>query len=178
MTRNSVVIVVLILATVGVYIYISQYQHRIEQQSAKINELEGKLKTASAPLAPPNGSLRDQMLCAQQAERAFESDQRTANTKDLHLISAHFVSHYQPSSNRCFVETDSTYISKDKSFTVTRDVSDAISGDLLGMYIWVNKDKKYWEVKPTMCDMIDQNGDKTYCQSDDEFTQLAAHYMK
>lgn len=178
MTRLIVLTILVILMTALIYNGFRQRQSRIEQQSAKINELEAKLQKATATVVPQNGSLKDQMVCAQQAERAFQSSQRTTNTTGLHLIETHFISHYQPATNRCFVEADASFLSKDGTMTVDRFVSDAIGGDLLGTYMWVNKNKKYWAVKPMMCDMIEASGQTKYCQSDDEFTELARQYMK
>lgn len=170
--RTLVVAISLVLFG-GVTYEVSQAERRIEQQSTKIRELEAKLRTATATIRPHNGSLKDQILCAQQAERAFRSAQDSSDPRGLD----YFVSHYEPASTQCFVEIDRWSISKGTSI-VTRSISNAISGEPLGTYGWANKGKKYWEVKPTMCEVIDRNGHTKYCESDDEFTELARQYMK
>jgi len=204
MRRCAFLGVVLGLLVLGTYLEVRQ-RRQAEQQIAKIKELEAKLRSPSPEQSQPqspsggegladrvatvarenhsgnslasrassqSGSLKDQVFCAQQAEHTFQSDQRKANLTGL--IESHFVSHFKPSSNRCFVEIETSLISNGK-ITEQRYVSDAISGDLLGMYSTIADEPGR---PPLWCDMIDDSGNTKHCHSDDEFTELARQYMK
>jgi hypothetical protein len=171
MTRNVLVIIVLIVSALAIYNEFSQKQ----QQTAKVKELEAKLQKLSATVVPQNGSLKDQMLCAGQAERVFE-----AFKGDTHRHpggdsseTASFFSHYQPSSGRCFVEIDRS-LNNSAGLFHNRYISDAIGGDLLGTYVMEDA------VKPltVQCRVTGPDRHTVDCESEDEFNALAGQYMK
>jgi hypothetical protein len=156
------------IALIAAIVYSEVHQRsQIDQQHGRIKELEAKLQTATAP---QHASLEDQIVCAKQAERAFQSDQHSSSQK--RFVEAHFISHYQSSSGRCFVEIAKSSF-KANILIASRSINDAITGDLLGLYI-----RNSNQNTPGWCDMIDSNGHEKYCQSGDEFTELAKQYMK
>ncbi len=171
-TPKWVGLVFLVLGLIAVTTYNEARQrHQIERQATRIKELEDKWHADTANPTLQNGSLNNQIVCAEQAKRTFESNQRSDN--QTRIFETHFVSRYQPVGNRCFVEIERSAIGQNRELTIQRYVSDAISGELLGMYIQSAK-----EAKPGWCDMIDRDGQTRYCESSDEFTELAEHYMK
>jgi hypothetical protein len=160
MTRNVLVILALILIAVALYNEVSQMQHRIERLEAK---------------SQPNGSLKDQMLCAQQAERAFQAFQADTHRHPGGDSSemASFFSHYQPFSRRCFVEIDRSLNNSLGPFN-NRYISDAIDGDLLGTYVVEDG------VKPDtlQCRVTGPDRHTVACKSEDEFNALSRQYMQ
>lgn len=176
MTRHVVGIVLLILAALIIYDQFSERQHRIDQQTAKISELEAKLKTVAVSDESQRGSLQDQAFCAQRAERAFQSADWVSDSK-MSVTYAYFVSHYQPSPSRCLIEVDTLFTERSTGESVkTRYVGDAISGEELGEYmqVWAHNGK----VNLAECFMTDARRQAKYCGSDEEFTNLARQYMK
>lgn len=83
-----------------------------------------------------------------------------------------FVSHYNTKLNRCFVlvKHGITHV-KD---IYTENLFDAIERKQYGSYAWAMKeDKKYWEVKPLICQTLDK-----LCNADYVFNEFVKKYME
>jgi hypothetical protein len=117
-----------------------------------------------------HASLSDQKMCAAQAKKFFDETDYSDNSK--HPLKNEFTSHYDPAAKVCYVRID--YNTRDgKTINVSSYVFDAFEGRELAEYIWFSQpDKKYWDVKPTMCHVKPINQEKTYCTTTEEFESL------
>jgi hypothetical protein len=118
-------------------------------------------------------TLDEQAKCATQARKDFEDWSYSARE------GADFVSHYNPSLDRCFVQFQYTRgATAGGRIWFFRTVFDAFEGKEYASYSWLSeKDKKFWEVPPKTCEVTLPSGDKKRCQSDDEFMQIVKVYM-
>jgi len=84
-----------------------------------------------------------------------------------------FSSHFNRKLNKCFVLVKHGIIDVKKDI-YTENLYDAIEKKPYGSLAWKSQDsKKYWEVKPLICEMRDQ-----YCKSRAEFDAFVRSYME
>ena len=101
-----------------------------------------------------------------------------ADEKRLGVLSElpSYTNHYNATLNRCFIEIWETNSIKSNSTTET--VTDVLESRIYASYLWVNaQGKKYWDVKPTTCEVQLPSGEKKTCASVDEFDELISVYM-
>lgn len=123
---------------------------------------------------PKNGSLELQGKCAEQSQRFFKESGYTL--KDM----AQYEDHYNVRLNKCFVVLDNTdFKTVPGTSFISRNLFDAFEGKSFGEYIWKSdKVKKYWEVKPMMCSVTAERGEKISCDSEDKYNELIKVYME
>lgn len=145
-------------------------------QSTTIKELELTVRKLSAKTSerPPTASLELQGKCSDQARKAFKD----LGYKSNDLVA--YQNHYNPELNICSVEVEHADTKGSTPEAVTfRNVFDAFEGKAYGTYAWRSqKDKKFWEVSPFMCEVVLPSGEKKQCHSNDEFTELVKVYMQ
>jgi hypothetical protein len=153
----------------------------LRSHSARIRELELTVKQLDSKVDEKGttSSLELQAKCSEQA-RKFFSDMGFAKN-DM----AGFENHYNSQMNKCFVQVSSskafkTDAKKSSSTLWTyRNVFDAFEGKEYGSFAWHDKEgKKYWEIPPFQCEVTLPSGEKKFCHSDDEFTDLVKVYMQ
>lgn len=150
----------------------------LQRQSASVQELRRQVaqldKKLLEPTATPNkssGTLDEQRKCAEQARKDFKDWGYTENRK-----LADFVSHYDSTADKCFMQIKYTYGSE--PIWTERAVFDAFEGKVYARYVWhTEKDKKYWEVSPVHCEVSLGSGDKVQCHSETEFDDEIKRYM-
>lgn len=143
----------------------------LQQEVAELNAKLTEVTSQNAELAgrANTNTLDQQRKCAQQAHQDFEE----WGWKDKE--SSDFVSHYNPTLDRCFIQTQNT---DGNGEFFWRHLFDAYGGQDYGEYAWQQQSgKKYWEVRPFVCHVTLPSGEKRYCNSDDEFQDLAKVYM-
>jgi hypothetical protein len=123
----------------------------------------------------PHATLADQKMCAAQAKKFYNEDTGFATIQ--HATKNEFTSHYDPATKVCYVRIDITTF-EDKKTTVSSYIFDAFEGRDVGTYIWFSDPRrKYWEVKPTLCNIKPPGKPKQTCGSTEEFEELADKYF-
>lgn len=142
------------------------------RQSAAIATYETRLAAVSAEVASKKSASLDlQAQCSEQARKAFNLSGFKESEGTV------FRNHYNARLNHCFIETQHPLVQRGVVWTF-RDVYDAFEGHPVATYIWHTEEgKKYWEVKPKMCEVQFPAGEKQPCQSEEEFSKLIAVYM-
>jgi hypothetical protein len=86
-------------------------------------------------------------------------------------ISADYQSHYFTKTGKCLVLVETSDM-----------LAGAIStteGRPYATYVWMSqKDKKYWEVPPTACELSPSLREKKQCKTREEFDAFVAGYME
>jgi hypothetical protein len=166
MKNATTILLALAVAILGAFAYsqslaTKDQQTKLAQLATAVHE---KAKT---------GNLDLQQKCAAQAHAQYV---QSGWGKDP---SAGFVNHYNEKMNSCFmvISSTDTKISPGNVF-MNFTLVDAFEGKVFGNYIWRSDPvKKYWEVKPFMCDITLPSGEKKVCHSDAEFKELIKVYM-
>ena len=152
----------------------SDSDQRIAELQQQVADLNQKLTQVTAQNAQLSGrknadTLDQQGKCAQQARSDFEEwGWKNKENSD-------FVSHYSATLDKCFIQTQNT---DGNGEFFWRHLFDAYGGEEYGEYAWQRQNgKKYWEVRPFVCHVISPTGETQYCESEDEFQELAKVYM-
>jgi hypothetical protein len=131
------------------------------------------VETALAPDDPSQprlATLAQQKVCAEQAEKQFNSTSASQG-------SAEFTSHYDARANVCYIMVHDARVSYGNP-TVSVVVYDAFEGRVYANYMWINSQKKkYWEVAPMECDVKPRGQPEIVCKSSDEFEELIDKYF-
>lgn len=131
------------------------------------------VETAPAPDDPSQprlATLAQQKMCAEQAEKQFNSTSASQG-------SANFTSHYDARANVCYIMVHDAGVSYGNR-TVSDVVYDAFEGRVYANYIFINSQKKYdWEVAPAECDVKPRGQAEITCKSSDEFEELIDKYF-
>jgi hypothetical protein len=123
----------------------------------------------------PHATLAEQKTCAAQASTFYKESTDFANTKNA--TKNEFTSHYDPATKACYVRINVT-VFEDKKAAVSSYIFDAFEGRSLGTYLWFSyPQKKYWEVKPTMCNVKPAGSPKQSCTSTEEFEALVDKFF-
>lgn len=145
---------------------------RLEKENAELRAQLAKV--------PNNASLELQNKCAKQARSEFTAQgYNHVKAED----SAEFTNHYNLKHNMCFMEVTLVDMVKGKGgdyiFVTHRFLTDAFEGKLYGEYHWATqKDKKYWEVAPSLCTVTPVGQQQTTCHSTDEYDSLIKQFME
>ena len=136
----------------------------IKEQQTRIRELSPKTDSSAK-------SFELQRECAKQAEAFIDYWEKDPQSK----LNDEFSNHYNVKLNKCFVLI--TQYPKHPGGSVDnifeKYLFDAIEKKLYGQYGWAPQEgKKYWEVPPLVCTMLDQT-----CQSEAEFEAFVNRYM-
>jgi hypothetical protein len=80
--------------------------------------------------------------------------------------------------NKCFVYVGSMS-SVGEEFYTSAQLVDAFERRIFATYGWMShKEKKYWEVPPSTCELTPTSRETTNCSSKDEFDAFVAKYME
>jgi hypothetical protein len=123
---------------------------------------------------PPRPTLEQQKMCAEQARKDFDEDQRQYRESFGNTSSqlSDYTSHFDSQKNICYVRIDSTLTNGGVPSTAIT-VYDAFERRVYASYLWINSQKKkYWEVKPVECEIDPPKETKITCGSSEEFDQL------
>jgi hypothetical protein len=135
-------------------------------------------------------SLQQQEICAKQAKAYFQeynAEDQKASTADYKSIGGDYVSHYNTKLNKCFVLVSSNGERPGGQTSVSTQLVDAFERRTYADYWWRSqKDKKYWEVPPTTCELTpkgkpalnEDQRETTNCSSKGEFDAFVAKYME
>ena len=119
-----------------------------------------------------SSTLEHQQRCSDQAHKTFKEMGFTDGSP-----LAAYQNHFNTKMDRCFIDVTNTAVAGPVVVTV-RNLFDAFEGREYGTYLWRNPgNKKYWEVEPSKCQVIQPSGEVTQCRSDEEFTSLSKIYM-
>jgi hypothetical protein len=128
-------------------------------------------------------TLDQQERCAQQARRAFQEIQAEAKAADKkfgsHEVSSDYQSHYNTKIGKCLMFVESMGSLAGGEMSTTAYLIDANERRQYAFYLWLSKkDKKYWEVPPSSCDLTPSLKEKKFCTSREEFDEFVAAYME
>ena len=155
----------------------------------KNSQLRGQVEQLTKKLTDKS-RLEDVQLrekCAEQAKKMF-NEYKSEPLANIFLkdpqpreLDTGYQSHYNAKLGKCFMEITSTTIfdqlGGDASFY--RFLADAYERRLYADYMWTSrKDKKYWEVPPTICRLIASSASEQICKSEDEYKAFVATYIE
>ena len=119
-------------------------------------------------LETSRNDLAMQEKCAGAAKEFFR--QEGFDNKSL----ANYRSHYNKRLNKGFVAISSMDHLGDGIFDVHEALYDVFERKLYAEYAWQSqKDKKFWEVKPYLCRMLDKSG-----ETQEDFDNFVKQYME
>jgi len=136
------------------------------------------VETAPAPDDPSQprlATLAQQKMCAEQAEKHFNSTSASQG-------SANFTSHYDARANVCYIMVHDHGVSYG-NLTVSDVVYDAFEGRDYASYIWINPTRRSdrlplpEEVAPAECYVKPRGQAEITCKSSDEFEELIDKYF-
>jgi hypothetical protein len=168
MTRQTTLLLIAVVALVAL---VSWQATVIRAQDEKLSSLASDASAVKERIA--SALFERQQKCSAQARKEFIQ----SGFKDNDPL-ASYQNHYNEKLNKCFAAFTSTAI-VGRTATTVRTVFDAFEGKDYGSYISYNPgDKKYWEVVPSKCEVIQPSGAAQVCHSDGEFSVLAKVYLE
>ena len=138
------------------------------------------LVVANGVAQAQTASLQEQGLCAKQARVAFQDWKGDATDQKLgtKTVFQDYQNHFSPKFNRCFILIDYMYQMGPEHVT-SATLMDAFERRIYATYSWsTEKDKKFWEVAPTICELMPTSQQTKHCSSKDEFDAFVAAYME
>jgi hypothetical protein len=159
-----------LIVAVGVLGWMVHAQNAtLTEQQKQLHDLDTKFGTKEKSVG-----LELQAQCAKQAAIVFK--QSGWEKEQM----ASYENHYNEKLNKCFVILQNTdHKTTPGQIITSRYLSDAFEGKNLGNYFWESeRNRKYWEVTPFMCDVTIPSGEKKTCKSSDEFDELLKVYMQ
>jgi hypothetical protein len=116
-------------------------------------------------------SLDNQEKCSKSAASIFKDDwQDSGSLTDSH----DYKSHYNQNLNKCFIQETTYKVEANGRRISSNYLIDTFERKEYGSFIRIaNKEQADYEVKPTMCKMLDN-----YCKSEDEYESFVAQYME
>jgi hypothetical protein len=163
MKTAAIFFLALTVLALGMFAY-----HRDQEHDRVIRGLTTKIDNSQrqADHSQRQADLNLQQKCAEQARKEFTAWGWAKNPM------ASFENHYNSHLNKCFMLISDMSTVGDTTFT-NKNLSDAFEGRSYAEYMWHTvKDKKYWEVSPSLCKVTLPSGEDTFCQSDVEFDDL------
>jgi hypothetical protein len=158
MKKHDITLASLVLFCL-VFVGCSNPYDTIQEQKKKIDELFAQLDKCN---------LESQEKCARGAKQAFHDAGYDKNTL------GGYVCHYNKKLNKCFIEITATSVSKNGAISTSKTLFDAFEGrEYANFFIYVPKGKAYYEVKPTLCKMLDN-----YCTTEEEYNAFVKPYME
>ncbi|MGH9691238.1 MAG: hypothetical protein ACRD4C_09215, partial [Candidatus Acidiferrales bacterium] len=102
-----------------------------------------------------------------------------ATKKTVVVVPPSYVDHYDAKANVCYVAIEwGDSIDGGQTITMSTGVYDAFEGTAYATYIWTSdKVKKFWEVKPAMCEVNPRGQARVTCKSEGEFNELVKKYL-
>ncbi len=119
------------------------------------------------------GTLDLQERCAKAAEEFFMKNKSGDSTIE------DYRNHYNQELNKCFILMNSTKCDK-SGCTNTENLVDVFSRKDYAGWFWMNNEgKKYWEVEPQSCELLDEPCKCTgYFPCVNEFDNFVKKYME
>jgi len=164
----------------GLLVVVGVLAWRLTTEVAHNGLMRGELDQLTGQLADKSKleSLQLQEKCAEQAKKVFHSlgykdTQQNLNT-DV------YQSHYNTKLGKCFMAVESTNMTTSPGTQFTnRILLDAFEQREYAEYTWMSrKDKKYWEVPPTVCKLIESSTSEQICKSEDDYKAFVAKYVE
>jgi len=116
-------------------------------------------------------------MCAEQAKKAFDEYQQEATQMGGDKPMLDYASHFDPQKGVCYLRINSITASK-RGVTNSAIVWDAFERRVFANFLWANySGKRYWEIRPTQCELYPQQQPTVYCQSSDEFNDLVEKWF-
>jgi hypothetical protein len=125
-------------------------------------------------------SLDFQAMCATQSRKVFQEyeNEFKAGAGKMYTVSSDYQSHYNTKLNKCLLLIEATRMLGDQTSTSVY-LSDAYERRIYANYLWISKkDKKYWEVPPTECELVPSLRNKQNCTTREEFDAFVAEYLE
>jgi hypothetical protein len=128
-------------------------------------------------------TLDQQERCAMEAKRSFQEIQAhdLAEQKQVggQRTSADYQSHYNTKTGKCLMLVETTDMLAGGTSSTTAYLMDANERRQYATYLWMSrKDKKYWEVPPTVCELDPSLREKQTCKTREEFDGFVAGYLE
>jgi hypothetical protein len=144
------------------------------QQRKQLEQLTARLADKSRL-----ENLQLQEKCAEQAKKVFHAlgyKNIQQNGIDVDV----YRSHYNEKIGKCFMAIESTNVTTTPgTMFINKILLDAYEQREYAEYSWISrKDKKYWEVPPTICKLIASSTSEQFCKSDDEYKAFVASYLE
>ncbi|MEW9580595.1 hypothetical protein [Paraburkholderia sp. DGU8] len=159
---------------------VKQLNAQLADEVANNGQLRGQVKQLNAQLADKSGleSLQLQERCAEQAKKVFHA----LGYKEVqqNLNSDSYQSHYNTRLGKCFmaIESDNRTTIPGKEF-INRVLLDAFEQREYAEYTWMSSEnKKYWEVPPMNCKLMEPSTSEQICKSEDEYKAFVAKYVE
>jgi hypothetical protein len=116
---------------------------------------------------------------SRKAFQEFENEWKTGVGANMYrTIGSDYQSHYNTKLKKCLLLIEATRMLGGENMT-TVYLSDAYERRPYANYMWMSrKDKKYWEVPPTECELVPSLRNKRNCTSREEFDAFVAEYME
>jgi hypothetical protein len=142
-------------------------QDKIARLVRENRELAAKLDAVSKTT-----TLELQEKCANQARAVFR--EMGWDKKPFAL----YTNHYNRKLNKCFIRIESREFTRNVP-SIAVSISDAFEGKGYAEYFWNNtQGKKYWDVKPFICNVTQLSGEERPCTSQEEFDDFVRLYME
>jgi hypothetical protein len=162
---REAITIILALATGYLIWHVRTLDLAFTEQRRQIQELNTKFAAR-----PKSNTLEIQAKCATQGSTFWKEngwDKREAS----------YLTHFNQKLDKCFIFI--TYNPPSKGLSVIQQLQDAFEGKGYGEYSWsVPPGKAPAEVKPILCSVISPAGQKTICNSPEEFDALVKMYME
>lgn len=106
--------------------------------------------------------------------RCFEAANEFFKENGFDPKNSGFRNHYNKKLNKCFIDIKSAKVDNEGRLSFHRAIYDVYNRKMYGEYLWKpEKDKNYWEVKPTACLMLDKS-----CNAIEEYEGFVKEYME
>ena len=153
----------------GVFLYSLVVSVRQERRHMRELTVQSKSRALSA-------SAGQQELCARQALKAYTSDRAAAARMGaVHDVAA-YTDHFNGKLNKCFVEIKVTGL---RPPSTSISVIDAFAGGEYATYVDLNpQGTTNPERRQAICAVFMPSGQKQYCRSSREFSELIKQYME
>jgi hypothetical protein len=127
-------------------------------------------------------SLDFQAMCATQSRKTFqeyENEFKTGSSGNMYrTVSSDYQSHYNTKLKKCLLLIEATRMLGEQTST-SAYLSDAYERREYASYLWISqKDKQFWEVPPSHCELMPSLRNKKNCTSREEFDAFVAEYME
>jgi hypothetical protein len=128
-------------------------------------------------------TLDQQEKCAIEAKRSYQDIQAhdLAEQKQVggQRISADYQSHYNTKTGKCLMLVETTDMLGGGTSSTAAYLMDANERRPYATYLWMSrKDKKYWDVPPTACELNPSLREKRTCKTREEFDGFVAGYLE
>lgn len=165
---------------VGLLVVVGVLAWRLTIEVANNGQLRQELEQLTGQLADKSKleNLQLQEKCAEQAKKVFHA----LGYKDVQqgLNTDAYQSHYNTKLGKCFMAVESTNMTTTPgTLFINRVLLDAFEQREYAEYTWMSRnDKKYWEVPPTICKLIESSTSEQICKSEDEYKAFVAKYVE